>query len=189
MIIDKATSDSLLVSSLVVVTNSGKPIKNLSSFNTETLLATPSSGDPVTAGGFSFEVSNEADFAALVKLIQQAYPSGVEELPDGSTVTVYQQHDPRFLVSMKRKFFGKKGMVDSDTKPDDTFVIQDTLTPVRVECSNCGKSFLIHFGRNNTAWSAKLANIDDNFQTMSEVDLNDLVCDNCDVYVSLYEPS
>jgi len=190
MIINKMTSPEPLVNSLVVLTTNSRPLKNIVTFNTETREATFSSGDPIVADLFFFETSSSSDYNSVIAAIEEAYPQIEVELPDGSTHYRYQEHDPRFLVSRKRAFRGKKGMDDSDNLPDESLVLSaGPLEARQAVCTNCSTQFLIHVSGDRKVWKALLANPGDTFQTMTEVDIDNLTCDNCSAAVAIYDPS
>jgi len=188
MVINKNTSNQVMVSSLIVLTDNRKPIKNIVSFDTETQIATLSVGGPVTAADFAFTVTTEEEFRTLIDLFEVEYPPTVEDLGGGNIVSTPQPNDPRFRVSYKKAFQGKKGMVDSDLLPDNVLTLNSAATPGMVVCSNCGSCFLLYVGRNNSVWSATRVKAGDKFDTLTEVDLDTLTCDNCEEAVSIYDP-
>jgi len=184
MIINKATSDAVLVDALVVLEPNGKPVKNITAFNTETMEATLSAGGPVTAASYRFEASSVEDRDAILALIDAAYPVTIE---DGHAV--YQPNDPRFDLTYKTKFRGKKGMKDADSLPDNVLQLSTgKLSVTSMVCSNCSTCFLVYVANDKSIWSAARVKAGDKFDTLTEVDTSTLTCDNCDEAVSIYDP-
>jgi len=167
MLINKTTSDALLVDSLVVLDSNGKPIKNVTEFDTDTRSASLSVGGPVTATSFCF-VTSEGDRDALIALLSS---------------------DLQFLVSIGKKFSPKKAM-DDTASPDDFLVIntfRHPLRPVVAQCTNCSTRFLVHIDQDDNLWDANKINPTDAFNTLTQVSASGLTCDNCSESVELLD--
>ena len=167
MIINKTTTNSVVVNSLVLTNSSKKPIKNITEFNTATLVATISGGPATeTAAAFQFVVSDHDDVQTLVT-----------ELPDELHPYIITRH----------RYKGKKAMDDVDTLPDDHFAVLGGASPCLVECSNCNTVFLMVFAQGKV-WGTSKPNATDKSFTLTEMDADNLTCDNCSNNVSVFEP-
>ncbi len=165
MIINKTTSDALLVASLVVNDNNGKPLKNVTEYDTDTRVATLSAGGPATGTSFSFAVGSEDDFVSLTAMLSA---------------------DLKTLVAYTKSHGAKKAM-DDVVSPDDYLVFRGILTQQMVECTNCSTRFLIHVDDEGDLWSTNKPQAPDVFETLTSVDDASLTCDNCSNDVALYD--
>lgn len=167
MIINKTTSDELLVDSLVAIDSNGKPIKNVTEFNTDTRLATLGGGGTEAATSFIFSTAPE-NVESLMALLDE---------------------DLKPLVSVNKKFTAKKAM-DDVAAPDNYLIINTFPAPLRpyaATCTNCSTKFLIYVDENNNLWTAIRSNPVDNFETLTQIDDSSLTCDNCSQAVAVYD--
>jgi len=165
MIINKATSDALLVESLSVLEANGKPVKNVTVFDTSTREATLSEGGPITAASFLFTTEAE-NIEELLGLLDE---------------------DLKPLVAVNKKFTSKKAM-DSAASPDEYLLIntfESHLRPYIATCTNCSTSFLVYLDADDNIWDADRVNNGDTFKTLTQVSGSELTCDNCSSGVSI----
>ena len=166
MIINKTTSNALLVNSLVVLDPNEKPVKGVVEFDTDTRTATLTVGGPVVAASFIFVVSSEEDLGSTSDLLDA---------------------DLQPLVALNKKHSAKKAM-DETASPDDYLTIStfhQTLQLHMAQCTNCSTRFIIYLDDERNLWSARRTNSSDVFETATLVDDESLTCDNCSEPVAL----
>ena len=134
MVIDKSTSNALLVNSLRVFGSSGKPLRKVKLFNTDTLVATKDddSTDTCVDFGFFIAFSDEAAVQALLDAsLHTKIVLGGETGHGGSASMVYTAEDTEYLL-----------------------LINNFARPALCECSNCGKKFVVFVDRSGELWSS-----------------------------------
>jgi len=162
MIINKATSDSVLVSALRLFDGDNKTIGGVSEFNTDTMEGTLSAGGTVTATSFEFHISGPEVGDSLVPLLE-AEPNGEDLL---------------FHIKVKPTGRPKKAMDDADTAPTERLIQQAMGAVYLVKCTNCSTTFVLFEG-GDQFWSVEKANASDKLMTATLLDSDGLVCDNC----------
>jgi len=179
MIINKTTSNSLLVNALVLKGEAGGFISGVSEFDTGTLIASLEGGGTATAKVFYFIVAAE-DVTDVVSLFPtETNPISEEEEPKAQLFAA---------VLVSSKFSGKKAMV-ADSSPDHYHEVLGTVAPYLVECSNCGNKFIVYFASGDRVYQTTRANASDKHLTATEiVDPVNYNCDNCSETVSLLRP-
>jgi hypothetical protein len=183
MIINKTTSDALLVNSLVVRGTTGGYLTGVTEFDTDTMEATVS-GSPEDASSYWFSASSEEDMGSLLALI----PDVDEDVPvdGGGTETIQAKDGAAQHIRPPGKFTGKKAMDDTDTSPSDYHEIISLLVPVLVECSNCSTHFIVYLTDDEKVYETERANASDKYLTATEiVDPGSYACDNCSNTVAL----
>lgn len=169
MVINKTTSNALLVSTLVVYDSTGKPVKDVTEFDTDTLKATLGVGGPVTAGSFMFMATSDEDLASLYGLLDSAL-------------------EPHVTMSGK-KYKAKKAMSDIVT-PDDYLTFNAFNSPLQLHiatCTNCSTKFLLFLDGDGELWTGEKVGGGDTFQTLTQVDETGLTCDSCSNNVAMFD--
>jgi len=170
MIVNKSTSDALLVSTLVVLDTNGKSIGKVTEFDTETKETTLEVGGPVTALSYLFCADTEEDQDTLIGM-----------LDDITALSV--------TVSGGKKYKAKKSMDDS-VHPDDYLVFNTHATTLQMyiaTCTNCSTNFLIFMADEGNIWNGEKVGGGDTFQTMTQLDETGLTCDNCTNAVAMLD--
>ena len=184
MIINKTTSDSLLVESLVVRGTTGGYLTGITEFDTDKMEAVPSGGGTVSASSYWFSTSSEEDMDSLFALI----PEVDEDVPneEGGTDQVQVKDGAAQHIRPPGKFTGKKAMDDTDTSPSDYHEIISPLAPVLVKCSNCSTQFVVYLTDDEKVFETERANASDKHLTATEIaDPTNYTCDNCSNTVAL----
>ncbi len=169
MIINKTTSNTLLVSTLVVTGVNNEPVKNVTEFNTDTLETTLEVGGMLTATSFMFVATNVTDESNLHGLLN-------EDLV------------PRIVMNDK-EYRVKKAM-DNVSSPDNYLMFRSFIPTLRIvvaTCTNCNTKFLLYIDEAGELWVANKINAGDTFETLTQVNETGLTCDNCNVDVALYD--
>lgn len=165
MIITKGVTDSKITDALVLFDSNRKPIKNATTFNTETMVVSLIGGGSATATLYYFRVDAESDIDPLQALIS------LENL------------QATIVVDSNKKSI--KAMKEGDTGTDDVLAVISDLRLVLVQCTSCGTYFdacIDAFGR---VWSTNKTNPTDKLNTATQIDLNSFTCDNCSSSVTL----
>lgn len=162
MIINKTTSDATLVASLRLFTANNKTISGVQEFDTSTLSASLTAGGSVTAADFNFYIDDPTQGDVIVPLL--------EAEPDGEDLV--------YRIKVKTSSQPKKAMDDSDTAPEEQLVKLGRGTVHLVKCTNCDTLFLI-FEVGGKLYSGAMANPADKWMTATELDPDNLTCDNC----------
>lgn len=179
MIINKTTSDTLLVNSLVIKGATGGFISGVSEFDTDTLVASLEGGGTAAAKVF-YLIVDEEDAASLIALLPtETNPFSEEEEPIAALLGV---------VLTSSQFSGKKAMA-ADSSPDHYHEVLGPVSPYLVECSNCGTKFVVYFARGDKVYQATRASPSDKHLTATEIaDPVNYTCDSCSETVSMLRP-
>lgn len=168
MIIDKNTSDALLVNSIRVFGNDGKPLVKIKLFDTSSLVATKHDDQTEVCIDFGFFI-NHVDKEAVDALVGAELVNKV--IPGHKTA-----HG-----------FGPSSMVYEETDPDHLLTIESQLKPILLKCSSCETYFVVFLDREGGLWSTVRTNPADKHLTATELDKSSLTCDNCSNDVTLIE--
>lgn len=168
MIIDKSTSDTLLVNSLRIFDSSGQPLHKVKAFNTTTMVATKDDDSTV---------SSCVDFGFFIDMPDE---EAVEALLDPSLYS-------KIVPGHKTSHGGCASMDYEVTDPDYFFVQQSKLAPVLLRCTSCSTNFVVFVDRVGELWSTERAQASDKHLTATQLDKNTLTCDNCSNNVSFTE--
>jgi hypothetical protein len=158
MIINKSTSNSLLVNSLVVYNTDSSPLLKLKEFNTSTLVAICKDDSTVAAGCFSFLTYTYNGADAIKALLSEDLHSYVRAVP--------QQLEP---------FVGSLAQADAD--PDYFLFVGEEVKARLAKCGQCNEQFIVWLDGAGNVWSAGKANDADKHP--KAVKLTTLVCDAC----------
>jgi hypothetical protein len=166
MIINKDTSDAVLVQSFRAFDSGLKPFKKVKEFDTDTLQVTDSSDATHTAADYGFFITFE-DVDA------------VEALLDAS---LYD----RIVPGNKRGHGGATSMVYEVADPDHYHRVVDKVSAQLVQCTNCATYFIIYVAPNGEAYATERVNASDKYLTAVEIaDPDNYACDQCSTDVSL----
>lgn len=156
MIINKDTSNALLVNSLAVFNAAAIPIGKLKEFNTETLVATKNNDSTITAASFWFAAASEEDAVSIRALLPNNLISMV--WCAGSQSVVYS-------------------MTQAPTDPDYFLLLGEQVVAKLAKCGKCGEQFVVWVDGAGNVWSAGKTNGTDKHP--KAVKLTTLACDAC----------
>ncbi len=169
MVINKTTSDALLVSSLRIFGSNKKPITGATEFDTDTMQVTLSVGGPETAGNFQFYAASDQEVSDLVALLE------------------VESEYLLLHISKKTTGLAKKAMDDADNGSEELLVQVDSCGPALMQCTNCGTHFILFVTSNKEVWSTTRTNPTDKWLTATQMDPDNITCDNCSNDVTVFE--
>jgi hypothetical protein len=157
MIINKSTSDQVLVSSLSISSPSGYPEVKVQEFNTDTKVLTDSAGATRTAGSFCFYFDTDEEYGQLSSVLPEALLSyrAAGKFKEVLSM-VWEQGDPSFVL-----------------------LNLGVLLPTLVCCSNCQQRYLVYRDQAGGVWSVARATPSDKHQAATPISLSEVACDSC----------
>lgn len=182
MIINKSTSNPLLVGTLVLKKITGSYVEGATEFDTETMEATVS-GQPVACSKYWFAATSadhEAEIAAVIPEVDFE-----QEADDGSGLETIQIKDPAvYHIASAVRIRAKRAMDDTDTRPANAHESLGLLSPCLAQCSNCSTKFVVFVSRSFDVYKTIRASAADQYLTAVQLDPLDYVCDNCGEHVT-----